>query len=291
MIANDNKETGMTHPVSSNHGGAEEHAITKAAPLSDTFLDTLVAELDNDDIVGITLGGSYVRGEATPYSDVDIACFVKDEVIPPPKRFLYRDNLLVSIGTKTVAGVRNDLLQPEKAILFVSGLRRVLLDKDGSVTRLVQEIEAFRWEPLQNAAARYASFRMMELAERVHKVLSELLKRDELALAFVTSELVYALTEVVAVQQGVLVNSESTYYWQVEAAVGLDSDWTLCHRWAAGVDTVPTRGSIVLTQAIAALRLYQETVKLLRPVLHQDHLAVAEQATRVIDEAVPLLGV
>jgi len=280
----------MIHSVSSDHGRDGEHAITKAAALSDTFLNALVAELDNDDIVGITLGGSYVRGEATAYSDVDIACFVKDEVELPPKRFLYRDNLLVSIGTKTVAGVRNDLLKPEKAILFVSGLHRVLLDKDGSVTRLVQEIEAFRWEPLQKAADRYASFRMMALAERVHKVLGELLKRDELALAYVTSELVYALTEVVAVQQGVLVKSESTYYWQVQAAVGLDSDWSLCHRWAAGVDSVATKGSIVLTQAIAALRLYQETVKLLRPVLHQDHLTVAEQAMRVIDEAVPHLG-
>jgi predicted nucleotidyltransferase len=280
----------MIHSVSSDHGRDGEHALTKAAALSDTFLNTLVAELDNDDIVGITLGGSYVRGEATPYSDVDIACFVKDEVELPPKRFLYRDNLLVSIGAKTVAGVRNDLLKPEKAILFVSGLRRVLLDKDGSVTRLVQEIEAFRWEPLQKAADRYASFRMMALAERVHKVLGELLKRDELALAYVTSELVYALTEVVAVQQGVLVKSESTYYWQVQAAVGLDSDWSLCHRWAAGVDSVATKGSIVLTQAIAALRLFQETVKLLRPVLHQDHLTVAEQAMRVIDEAVPHLG-
>ncbi len=280
----------MIHSVSSDHGRDGEHAITKAAALSDTFLNALVAELDNDDIVGITLGGSYVRGEATAYSDVDIACFVKDEVELPPKRFLYRDNLLVSIGTKTVAGVRNDLLKPEKAILFVSGLHRVLLDKDGSVTRLVQEIEAFRWEPLRNAADRYASFRVMALAERVHKVLGELLKRDELALAYVTSELVYALTEVVAVQQGVLVKSESTYYWQVQAAVGLDSDWSLCHRWAAGVDSVATKGSIVLTQAIAALRLYQETVKLLRPVLHQDHLTVAEQAMRVIDEAVPHLG-
>jgi predicted nucleotidyltransferase len=280
----------MIHWVPSGDGRAEAHAITKAVPLTETFLNTLVAELDNDDIVGITLGGSYVRGEATPYSDVDIACFVKDEVKPHPKRFLYRDNLLVSIGTKTVAGVRNDLLKPESAILIVSGLRRILLDKDGTVTRLVQEIEAFTWEPLQNTANSYASFRMMTLAERVHKVLSELLKRDELALAYVASELVYALTEVVAVQRGVFVKSESTYYWQVQAAVGLDSDWTVCHRWAIGVDSVPTKGSLVLTQAIAALRLYQETVKLLRSVLHQDHLAVAEQAVRVIDEAVPYLG-
>lgn len=280
----------MAYSISSDYGRDWEYAITKAAPLSDTFLNTLVAELNNDDIVGITLGGSYIRGEATSYSDVDIACFVKDEVDLPPKRFLYRDNLLISIGTKTVAGVRNELLKPERAILFVSGERRVLLDKDGSVTRLVQEIETFRWEPLQKAADRYASFRMMALTERVHKVLSALLRRDELALAYVTSELVYALTEIVAVQQGVLIKSESTYYWQVQAAVGLDSDWTVCHRWAAGVDSVATKGSIVLTQAIAALRLYQETVKLLRPVLHQDHLAVAEHAMGVIDEAVPHLG-
>ena len=280
----------MIHWASSGDGRAEKHVVTKAVPLTETFLNTLVAELDNDDIVGITLGGSYVRGEATPYSDVDIACFVKDEVKLHPKRFLYRDNLLVSIGTKTVAKVRNDLLKPESAILIVSGLRRILLDKDGTVTRLIQEIEAFTWEPLQNAANRYASYRMMALAERVHKVLSELLKRDELALAYVTSELVYALTEVVAVQRGVFVKSESTYYLQVQAAAGQNSDWTGCHRWAVGVDSIPTKGSLVLTQAIAALRLYQETVKLLRPVLQQDHLVVAEQAVRMIDEAVPYLG-
>jgi hypothetical protein len=101
---------------------------------------------------------------------------------------------------------------------------------------------------------------------------------------------VYALTEVVAVQRGVLVKSESTYYRQVQAAVGPDSDWAVCHRWAIGVDSVATQGSLVLTQAIAALRLYQETVRLLRPVLHQDHLAVTEQTIQVIDEAIPLLG-
>jgi predicted nucleotidyltransferase len=47
----------------------------KAPTLSYEFLNSLVAELDNDDIVGIILGGSYARGEARLYSDVDIACF------------------------------------------------------------------------------------------------------------------------------------------------------------------------------------------------------------------------
>src|SRR5260370_35435742 len=113
---------------------------------------------------------------------------------------------------------------------------------------------------------------MMMLAERVHKVLSELFKRDELALAYVTSELVYALTEVVAVQRGVLVKRESTYYWQVQAAVGPVSDWAGCHRWAIGAYSVPTQGRLALTQYIAALRLYQQTLRLRCHILHQHQL-------------------
>src|SRR5260221_5552448 len=120
----------MIHWASSGDGRAEKHVVTKAVPLTETFLNTLVAELDNDDVVGIMLGGSYVRDEATSYSDVDIACFVNAEANLPPKRFLYRDNILVSIGTKTVVGVCNYLLKSENAILFVSGLRCHLLDDD-----------------------------------------------------------------------------------------------------------------------------------------------------------------
>ena len=71
--------------------------------LSDEWLQILVSELDNESIIGIILGGSHVRGEATPYSDVDIACFVPDSMMPPRKRFIYRDGHLVSLGAKTAA--------------------------------------------------------------------------------------------------------------------------------------------------------------------------------------------
>src|SRR5207249_4201988 len=74
---------------------AEEKRELEAAPLPDEFLNALVAELDDEDVVGIILGGSYVRGEATPYSDVDIARFVADASKLRPKRFLYRDGRLV----------------------------------------------------------------------------------------------------------------------------------------------------------------------------------------------------
>jgi predicted nucleotidyltransferase len=64
----------------------EQRRFNAVEPLSDDYLNTLVIELDNDEIVGIIFGGSYARNEATPFSDVDIACFVPDSMKPPISR-------------------------------------------------------------------------------------------------------------------------------------------------------------------------------------------------------------
>src|SRR3989475_12157466 len=115
----------MADPTELNETGGRYEAPT----LSEEFLNALVAELDNDDIVGIILGGSYARGEARPYSDVDIACFMRESVKLPQKRFFYRDGLLVSVASTNAADVHARLTNPERAMLFTSGRRCVLLDK------------------------------------------------------------------------------------------------------------------------------------------------------------------
>ena len=123
----------------------------QASSLAEEFLHDLVQELDRPDIVGITLGGSYARGTATQYSDVDLACFWREGIKPPPKRFLYRQDRLISIKMTSVTEIREALKQPDSAMLAISSKRRLLLDKDGSVARLLADIEAFRWEDLQEA--------------------------------------------------------------------------------------------------------------------------------------------
>jgi len=278
----------MTNQTQQDTGKTKQHTLKSVEPLSDVFFDDLVAELDSDEIIGIILGGSYARNEATPFSDVDIACFLPDSVKPLPKRFIYRDGRLLSIGAKTIADVRSELSRPERAIFIVSGFRRVLLDKDGSVGRLMREIKTFKWEPLQKAADSYASFGMMIYVEQVHKILSEIFKHDDLALSYATSKLLSSLTEAVAVQRGVLVKNDSTYYQQVQEAIELDSAWTRYHRLASGVDVVAADDRPVRMRGIAALNLYRETIALLRPAMHSDHLEVAGQAIRVIDEALAL---
>lgn len=279
----------MTSPTPDNHNEADQQTVDSVIMPSDEFLQTLVAEFNNDDIVGITLGGSYARGNATPYSDINLACFYKDEASLPSQQLLYRNGLLISVNTRTVTSIHADLTRPEKAIFLAATRRRILLDKDGSVTELMKEIATFRWEPLRQRAFEYASFQMMLAAELVHKILSEILRRNDLAIAFTTAKLLSCLTEIVTVQGGVPIISNSVYYQQIEAAVGMDTAWTHYHRLVAGVDTLPANVSLITVRAVAALHLYQETIALLKPTMQPEHIAIAEQAMRVFQEAGPRL--
>ena len=62
--------------------------------LSDGLVSELVTELDNDSVTAIILRGSYARGDAVPYSDVDLTRLVKDQPEPTQrKQFTYRHGL------------------------------------------------------------------------------------------------------------------------------------------------------------------------------------------------------
>jgi hypothetical protein len=261
------------------------HDIQQAVRLPDEFLRELVQELDHEDIVGITLGGSYARGTATLYSDVDLACFWREGVRPPPKRFLYRQGKLISIKMTSVAEIREMLKRPQSAILFASGTRRLLLDKDGSVARLLAEIEAFRWEDIQAEANAQVSLWMMLKAEDVQKILREFQQENAPGLALVIPRLVAELTLLTALCHGTLITSDSTYYQQVEEAAGLDSPWTHYHRIAIGLEDGPMSIVPLRARGIAALHLYRETLVFARPVMRSEHRAVAEQVLRVVGAA------
>ena len=229
--------------------------------LSDHFLSNLVAEVDHPDFVGIILGGSYARGDATPLSDIDIACIVPDNTKLRDKRFFYRDHKLISCGVKSIEGIRAGLKRPEMAIYVARGIGdcRVLLDKDGSVTALLEEVRRFTWDSLRETANQHAGLRLMMAAEMVQKVANQLTKGDDLSLHLPTAKLFSELTLITAIACGVLIQSDNTYYRQVQEAAG--PTWARLHRTITGADTlIPLR-----EQALLSLHLYRETGSLLRP--------------------------
>jgi hypothetical protein len=253
------------------------------------LLESITGELSGEEITGIVLAGSYARGEANQFSDVDIAPFLREGAPPRRKQLFYRDGYLVSISYKTVAGVRADLDLPNRAIWVVNGYRgaRVLLDRDGSIQGLLREIEAFDWEPLQQAANEYAGASLAGSAEAVHKLLGDLAASDHRAVALMTTNLLGNLTDLIAVQRGVLVKSDRTYYRQVQESIGLDSAWTRYHNIAAGVTPSPDDGQDTPAglQGLAVLALYEETLALLENVIAPGHRETASQALRIAGEA------
>jgi predicted nucleotidyltransferase len=259
-----------------------------ASALSDVFLSELVTELDNDAVTAIILRGSYARGDAVPYSDVDLTRLVKEQPERTQrKQFTYRHGFLISISTRTIEQYREDFTIPERALFVVPSVReaRILLDKEGAFCALQQEAKGWAWEPLQAEANYYASNILMAHTEYVHKILRALLLGDVFALTEITLELLLALTDAVVVQRGMLVIGGNTYFRQVQDMVGVESKWTNYHRIVAGIDTSSAQSVSAEERGVAVLRLYQETVKLLRPFLSPMHREVIEQSVVVIDSA------
>jgi len=264
------------------------HELHRGSALSDVFLSELVIELDTGGVTAIILRGSYARGDAVPYSDVDLTRLVKE--LPErtqQKQFTYRHGLLISISTRTIDQYREDFTIPERALFVVPSVReaRILLDKEGAFCALQQEAKAWTWEPLQTEANYYASNILMAHTEYVHKILRALLLGDVFALTEITLELLLALTDAVVVQHGMLVIGGNTYFRQVQAMVGVESTWTNYHRIVAGIDTSPAQSVSTEEKGVAVLHLYQETVKLLRSFLYPMHREVIEQSVVVIDSA------
>jgi Nucleotidyltransferase domain len=256
--------------------------------LSDTFLEALVAELDTDQIRGILLGGSHARGDATLYSDIDLACFVQDSFRPWRKRFLYREGHLMSIGLKTLAGVQQQLTDPWQALWIVPSFQqaRVLLDKDGSMRQLKQMVEDFAWEPLRTEAIESAGDILTCDAEFIHKLLGNSWKGNRSGVAYATTRLFDGATMAMALSHAVFITTDSLYYQEVEATVGLETAWTHYHRLLTGATTSAEDTSSVQARGKLALQLYRETAQLLWPTLNEERRAVVEQVLRLIQQAV-----
>ncbi|MDQ3929176.1 MAG: nucleotidyltransferase domain-containing protein [Chloroflexota bacterium] len=255
------------------------------------LIESITNEVTDGDITGVVLAGSYARGEANQFSDIDFAPFLREDAPPRKKRLFYRDGYLVSISCKMVAGVRADLKLPHRAIWVVNGYKgaRILLDRDGAIHALIREIEAFAWEPLQQAANEYAGASLAGSSEAVHKLLGYLATGNDLAVALMSTNLLWNLTDLVAVQRGIMVESDRTYYRQVQEAVGLDSAWTHYHNIASGV--TPLQGEAPVTPArsrgIAVLTLYRETLELVEESIAPGHHETAKQAVLILNEVLP----
>lgn len=255
--------------------------------LDSKFLDEITTLLDTPNTVGIALTGSHARGDATPLSDVDILCFV--ETLPDDEsqhyQLQYHREVLVSCSMVTLVDKHGEMNIPQSAIFGVPGLRqmRILLDKRGEIAALQAKAQAFTWMPLQPAADGYASYQLMGCVEEVHKILNGLQRNHETMLIYATLGLCWGLVSAVAVQYGLLIESENVYLQTVQERVGSDSVWSRTVRLVYGLDEqVDGRYSPAQRRAQAGLQLYRETALLLGQIIRTEHRAIINQALTLI---------
>ncbi len=253
--------------------------------LPEAFLKRLVAECATEGIVAVALAGSFARGDASRWSDVDIIRYAATLPATTEERYTLavRGGRLVSLSTTTIAAKEDEMTRPEQAIFTVPGLRQahILHDPTGALVALHQRARDFTWEPLRAAASAWASEMVMGQAEEAHKLLGALSRRDESAMAYTTLGAVLGLTRAVAVGRGVLIESENSYFRQVQEAAGAKSAWTRYHRIAAGFVADVSREPPTAI-SVAALHLYRETARLLWPLLLPLHLPVIEATLELI---------
>jgi predicted nucleotidyltransferase len=253
--------------------------------LPDSLIQSLITRLDNPDVVGITYAGSYARGQAGPYSDVDLQIYV--HTLPETHYNLqYWDGRLVSLSFNTVEAEGANLLHPEHALWAVPGLRQavILLDKDGSIARLKQSAIEFEWAALQALADQYALEELMGFAEEIHKILNGLLLKHESTVFYANWGLVRGLGRAVAVQRGLLMETENRFFEIIQDSVGPDSTWTQAFRLAMGaeirISTLP-----YISRGIGALKLYRETAALFKLIITEQHRPVIEMTLEAINSA------
>ena len=204
--------------------------------LSDRFIQLALQQIDSPDVIGVGIVGSYARGEATKYSDVDVDIYVSKM---PENEYdhltaHYWDGKLVSLSHTLLNEERAALTDPKRAIWAVPGLRgmKILLDKDGSLKTLQESAYAFEWSPLQTAADEYAGEEVVFCAEEVHKILNGLAREHESTVLYAVWGLVKHMLEAVAVQRGLMIISENRYFDLIQDSVGCDSEWTRAFRMA-----------------------------------------------------------
>ena len=249
-------------------------------------LDALTAHFRTRDAVAVALMGSYARGDAGRFSDVDLVRFYAggDGYGGAETRFL--DGFFIVVSDVRPAQVEDWFYKPDQASATIAGLRsaRPLWDPAGFFTSIQSEAKVFTWDSeMQARADAWASSQMAGWIEEAQKGLAGLRASHEGRLLNARYGLTWGMLNVLRVQRGILISGDNGTYPEVIQNIGPGSRWAVLSRQAFGID-----GAASLTgQVTAGLRLYIHTAELLAGILKPDDKRSVNEVVRRIMAELP----
>ncbi len=253
-----------------------------------SLLDDLVQRFDGPGVLAIALMGSHARGNAGPFSDVDIVRFTDEasSKLSGSGSHLLGGHLVV-VSNASPAEVAKWFSRPEVAVGVIAGVRQaqVLLDRDAYFASIQARAHDFTWTvEMQERANRWASEQLVGWVEEAHKALAGVQSGDVGRLLNGRHGLSWGLSHVMQVQRGVLLSGDNGFYDEVAQAIGAQSEWVQLRRMAFGIEgedgVVPT----LREQVLAGLRLYVMTAEMLASVLHADDVLLITHTIDLIRE-------
>jgi hypothetical protein len=244
-------------------------------------MEQLARRFDAPEVQAIALVGSHARGEAGPYSDIDLVRFLAQDTksVSGSSSHLI-DGRLVVVSDVHPADIEQWFSHPEKALTHIPGLRqaRPLIDREESFAGLQNRAHAFVWdEEMQTKADAWASEQMVGWIEEVHKGIEGLRRNQIGRLLNARFGLSWGLSRVMQVQRGVFLTGDNDFFTAVENAIGRDTPWAQLHRIVFSVDNIGDRPPTLREQVTAGLGLYIATADLLRGVLRPADLPLIKQ--------------
>lgn len=172
-------------------------------------------QFDTPKVQASLLVGSFSRGEAGPYSDIDLlrlgsVAWCRQPSLAKP---------LVNVSDADMKTVEAWFTNPEKAVGVVGGLQqaRILLEKDGAAKALLERAQAFVWTfELQHEADVWASAQLVGWAEEAHKGLAGLDSGNTGQLLHAQFGLPWSLAKTVRVQRGLLSGGDNAFLAELQ---------------------------------------------------------------------------
>lgn len=250
--------------------------------MTQTTLEQLIAAYSqNENMLAI------LTYQETP-NVVRIICYTQDRTAHTPQ-VEYAADTLAAVEFRSLEADDRASKSPAGALRVMSLWRdgEAVHDPQGLLTARKSQAENFQWdETLQEQANLYVSQRLYDLVPLVQTLIYGVYKDDWSLLSLDAGELGRSLGEAVLVQRGEINASHSAIYRTLQRTFGEQSNWWREFSMAVGLRLPSGWLSLARMRGLAALKLYQETVKLFAEVLEENHRVVIETTARLIDETV-----
>jgi predicted nucleotidyltransferase len=244
------------------------------------LLQTIASLFAQDsNTLSVVLIGSGARDELDVYSDLDFQVVVRGE--RPSAQIYYLENRLVNVHFVDTENRESMLYDPWKAISNIAAAReaQILFDPDGWYANLQERAKTFSWKTVQQDADLAISWVLAENAEIVQKILGGLSNNNLEKTLHATVTLLNGLTDIGALSNGVLCNSENRF-WSAVRDAEADTTWKELFWTALGFDA-----ESVTARARATLGLYSRSFVLYQEKLLPEHLKIVQHVCSLITDS------